>query len=57
MLSLPLVQVLIQTGPIKSRQAVLVLGKMRWHPIQDHSDTILMKGIHKKHKILWCTVP
>ncbi len=44
--------VLEKVGPIEETEPVLVIGKMRGHPIQDHADLVLMEAVDKVHEIL-----
>ena len=52
MLSLPWIQMLIQTGSVKSCQTILILRKMCRNPVQDHADSLLMQMIDEIHKVL-----
>ena len=38
--------------PVKLRESVGILGKMRGHPVKDHTDFIAVKGINQVCKIL-----
>ena len=29
-----------------------VIGKVRWHPIEDHANAVLVQGVNEIHKIL-----
>ena len=57
MLSLPRIQVLVQTGAIKPRQPVFILWKMSRYPVQNNPNPIHMHLVHKIHKILRRAIP
>ena len=46
------VGVLVQVCAIEVGQTVFVIGKVRWHPIEVHADTMLVQIIHQVHEIL-----
>src|SRR5262249_32807221 len=50
--SLAWVSVLIEVRAVKEAQPVLVAGKVRWHPIQNHPNAVLVQRINEVHKIL-----
>ncbi len=49
--ALPRVKMLIKACPVKCAHAERIPRKMRWNPVQDHADSLLMHIIHKIHKI------
>ena len=50
--ALPGVQMLIQTGPVEVWKARCVFREMGRHPVQDHTDSLLVQIVHEIHKIL-----
>ncbi len=46
------VGVLVEVGAVEEAQAVLVGGKVRGHPVQDHADAVLVQGVDEVHEIL-----
>ena len=52
MCSLSGIQMLIQTGSVKSGKAVGIPGEVRRHPVQNHADSRLMHLVHEIHEIL-----
>src|SRR5205823_4561620 len=56
MQALAVISMLIEVRAIKEAQAVLVGGKMRRDPVEDHADIMLMQIINKIHKVSWCPV-
>ncbi|MNL03749.1 hypothetical protein D3C87_1242970 [compost metagenome] len=46
------VAVLVQRGAVELRQAVGVGGKMRRHPIEDHTDFRLVAGVDERCKLI-----
>ena len=51
MIPLSRIEMLIQTGSVKIGKSEGIPWKMRRYPVQDHTDTRLMKRIHEIHKI------
>ena len=51
--TLPRVGVLEQMRAIEIGQAVSVRGEVGRHPIQNHSDSVLMQVVHEEHEVLW----
>ena len=47
---------LIAAGAVELVQAVLILGEMGRHPVQQHADVRLVAAIHKFHELLRRTV-
>src|SRR5579883_1997068 len=43
---------LIEMGAIKVAQPILIPGEMRWHPIHQHADAMLMTIINEVHEVL-----
>ena len=46
------IQMLVQTGAVKSGKAVGISGEMGGHPVQDHADPGLVHFIHEEHEVL-----
>ena len=42
----------VKVGPIEVTETVFVAGKVRGHPVQNDSDTVLVERINEKHEIL-----
>src|SRR5574341_1109586 len=51
MQALAVISVLIEVCAIEEAQAVLVSGKVRRDPVEDHANAVLMQIINKIHKI------
>src|ERR1700675_4561188 len=49
--SLTVIGMLIEVRAIEIAQAMLVGGKMRRHPVQDHADTLLVQIVNEVHTI------
>ena len=47
----------IQMGAVKIADSMLVGWEMRWHPIQNHTNILLVQAINQIHKILRGSVP
>ena len=41
----PVIGILVQRGAVEVGQAIVVLGEVRRHPIDDHADAVLMQVI------------
>ena len=41
-------------SPIKVDQSILVIGEIGRHPVQYHTDALLMQGVYEKHEVLRC---
>src|SRR5215831_7946552 len=52
MKSLSWIGVLVKIASIEERQAVIVTGKMRWNPVEDHANSVLMQVVDEEHEIL-----
>jgi len=52
MLALAQIGVLVEVRAVEVAEGKTVLGKMGWHPVQDHADPILVAGVHERHEIL-----
>ena len=46
------IRVLVQMRSVEVRQAVLVGGEVRRHPVEDHAETALMQMVDQEHQIL-----
>ena len=46
------VRVLVEVGSVEVAQAELVAGKVRWHPIENHADIMLVQIVHQIHEVL-----
>src|SRR5262249_17486980 len=53
---LTLIGMLIEMRTIEVAQAMLIGGKMRRHPVQDHTDTLLVQIVNEVHKIRRCPI-
>src|SRR3989304_3535273 len=42
---------------VEEGKAMLVIGKVGRHPIQDHADALLVQSIDEKHEVLGRPVP
>ena len=48
---------ILKAGPaVKVGQTMCVLWKMSGYPVQNHTDTVLVKVVYKVHKVLGCAV-
>ena len=52
MKSLARIGVLVQIRPVEVRQAVLVAGEVRRHPVEDDADAVLVQDVDEVHEIL-----
>ena len=50
------IRMLIQTSSIKIRQSKIIFWKMCRHPVQNHTNSLFMKIVHKVHKIFTCSI-
>ncbi len=50
--SLAWIGMLEQMGAVKVCQAVLVVGEVRWHPVENHADAGLMQMVDQGHEVL-----
>jgi hypothetical protein len=57
MKSLAHIGILISVRTIKHEQAMRVVRKMRWHPIQDHANAFAVKCIYQCHALLRIAKP
>src|SRR5215813_1879356 len=48
---LTVIGMLIEMGAVEVARAVLVGGKMRGYPVQDHANTLLVQIVNEIHKI------
>ena len=55
-LALARVRMFVERRAVEARQAVLILGKMPGHPVENHADARLVKGIDQELEILGRTV-
>ena len=53
MLALARVGVLVERGAVEPAQREVVLGEMRRHPVEDHTDASVMQGIDEVTEIVW----
>ena len=51
------IRMFIQMGAVKIADSMLVGWEMRWHPIQNHTNIVLVQAIYQIHKILGGSVP
>ena len=51
-LALPRIGMLVERGAVEARQAVLILRKVAGHPVEDHADAGLVKGVDEELEIL-----
>ena len=51
------VGVLEEMGTVEVLQAELIGGKVRWDPVQDHADPVLMQVVDEEHEVLRRAVP
>ena len=51
-LALPRIGVLVERGAVEARQAVLILRKVARHPVEDHADAGLVKGIDEELEVV-----
>ena len=56
MRALARILMLIDTASVKAGQAISIPGKMCRNPVQNHANPLLMKIIHKIHKVIRCSV-
>ena len=56
MLALLRFGVLVKIGSVKFAQSMLVLAKVRRHPVENDGDPLLMQPVHKIHEIMRRTV-
>src|SRR5262249_49911777 len=52
MKSLARIRVLVEVRAVEKAQSVLVGGKVRWHPIENHADASGVQMIDEVHKVL-----
>ena len=57
MKSLTPVGMLEQMGSVEIGQPVGVGREVRWHPIENHTDSTLVQVVNKKHKVLRRPIP
>ncbi len=48
---------LIHMGSVKAGKSHQISGEMRWHPVKNHPDSLLMHVVHKILEILRRPVP
>src|SRR5262249_50804254 len=46
------IRVLIQMRTIEPGEPVTIGREMRWHPVQNHSESLLMKVVDEVHEVL-----
>ncbi len=51
------VRVLVQCASIKSSKGEIVLGEVRWNPVEDDSDASLVQGIHEEAEVVGIAKP
>ena len=57
MKTLARIGVLVEVCAVEIRQAMLVGGKMRRNPVQNHTHTVLMQDIDRVHQVLRRAIP
>ena len=57
MITLLRIRMLEEMRAVEITQAMLVVGKMRRHPIENHANALLMKIIDQVHQVLGRAVP
>src|SRR5438067_1880429 len=56
MITLLGIGMLEEIGAIEVGEAMLIVGKMRRHPVEDDTDALLVEMIDEKHQILRCAI-
>ncbi len=54
--SLARIGVLVQVRPVEVGEAVLVVGEVRRHPVEDHADARLVQLVDERHEVLGVAV-
>ena len=52
MLALARIGVLVERRAVELAQAVVVVGEVGRHPVDDHADVVLVEQVDKVHEVL-----
>src|ERR1039457_2079307 len=52
MKSLPRIRVLVEVRAVEVGESMLVVRKMRRHPIEDHAESALVQAVNEIHEVL-----